>query len=243
MKRHLFLIICLYLNFQLVAQDIEPDEWYLIQLIQNELVIEQQGEGLQLKAVTQTGDDKQLWKIETSGNQIIISNKENPELKINYDCNETYIASSVADPGNELALTLVGSGLYAIHRVLYNRGNAVSANDGLIVRNGDLTKTYPLDETVHLKLLKERDIPTDVSTPSIFKVKVYPNPAKDFITVDTPDTVSQILIANSIGQIVKSVNSKQKSEKIDVSDLNDGLYFVKVETTSGIEIVKIILNK
>lgn len=58
---------------------------------------------------------------------------------------------------------------------------------------------------------------------------IYPNPAKDFISIQTQDLKS-VKIFNSQGQeIMESV-----SNKIDVRFLSTGVYFIQVETSEGI---------
>ncbi|MBR9860661.1 T9SS type A sorting domain-containing protein [bacterium] len=57
------------------------------------------------------------------------------------------------------------------------------------------------------------------------KMSIYPNPAKDKITIDLPwQSESEIKISNSIGETV--IVTKERS--IDVSTLDSGVYFIYV---------------
>jgi len=57
-------------------------------------------------------------------------------------------------------------------------------------------------------------------------IELYPNPANDFITVNTQkDTV--IYIIDTSGRILITQNVANSSERIDVSKLSCGIYFVK----------------
>jgi len=242
MNKFLLLItISIFSNYSLNALGVDPDGWYYIQFVQSELVIEQQGAGRQLKATTITGTDKQLWRVETVGDYVSIINKEDSSLKINYDCNGTYIASTITEPGNELALTTVGSQLYALHRALYSRGNAVTENAGLIVRNENMSGTYFSDESVHIQLVEDQ-LPVNIADISVGSIKVYPNPATNFVYVETTDETTGISIVNIVGQTIRFINHTDKIQKVDISSFETGIYFVKVQTIDKTELFKIIVN-
>lgn len=65
------------------------------------------------------------------------------------------------------------------------------------------------------------------------KVKIYPNPCADFITVEVENItpISLIEIYNVQGQLVLS--SKQAGDHIDTSALQNGIYLLKIETSEG----------
>ncbi|MBK8875824.1 MAG: T9SS type A sorting domain-containing protein [Bacteroidetes bacterium] len=56
---------------------------------------------------------------------------------------------------------------------------------------------------------------------------IYPNPSTDRINLNTAE-VLDIRIYNYTGQIVKAIPNN--SGQIDVSDLNNGIYFLQVST-------------
>ncbi|MDR6967344.1 hypothetical protein J2X31_001355 [Flavobacterium arsenatis] len=58
---------------------------------------------------------------------------------------------------------------------------------------------------------------------------MYPNPTSYFININGTEPNETITIINPNGQIVKSI--KIENEKIDVSDLNPGVYFMKNKNT------------
>ncbi|MFZ7169006.1 MAG: T9SS type A sorting domain-containing protein [Bacteroidota bacterium] len=64
-------------------------------------------------------------------------------------------------------------------------------------------------------------------------VKVFPNPGSTYITVQANNSFGQlslISILNSYGQIVLKT---QQISRIDISELPDGIYFIKTENTKG----------
>lgn len=69
---------------------------------------------------------------------------------------------------------------------------------------------------------------------------IYPNPTSDVInvTLDNDLILQEIIIYNSLGQIVK----KSNKAKIDVSSLSKGMYYIEVETNKGKASKKIIIE-
>jgi len=65
-------------------------------------------------------------------------------------------------------------------------------------------------------------------------LSIYPNPAKDVITIQYPE-ISRVTITNVIGQRIKSLEFMAVSYKVvDVSSLEPGLYFLTLDTAEGI---------
>ncbi len=61
---------------------------------------------------------------------------------------------------------------------------------------------------------------------------VFPNPVKDVLTI-TADNVKQVVMYNSLGQVVKTVDANENNMKINVSDLENGMYFVNIIDNAG----------
>ena len=67
-------------------------------------------------------------------------------------------------------------------------------------------------------------------------VNVYPNPATEFINIDSDLDVKSITITNTLGQTVKQYNTGLN--RINVADLNTGEYFIRMTTNDDL-----IINK
>lgn len=81
-------------------------------------------------------------------------------------------------------------------------------------------------------------IQVDLSTAT-----VYPNPATDFILVTTEATVGYIRIMNLLGQEMFMVNIESNENYISIGDLNEGIYFVSIESGAQKVVKKIkVLN-
>lgn len=72
---------------------------------------------------------------------------------------------------------------------------------------------------------------------------VYPNPAEQTITIDGMNGASfdAVSIVNLSGTVVKQVNVTSVSKQtIDISNLDNGVYFLRVKTTSNTEVIRIV---
>jgi len=79
-------------------------------------------------------------------------------------------------------------------------------------------------------------------------IKVYPNPAKEFVTIDLnefSDKVNSINVLNIQGQQISSikVTSNEKSLKLPLQGLSDGVYFIQIQSAQGILTKKIIISQ
>ena len=71
---------------------------------------------------------------------------------------------------------------------------------------------------------------------------VYPNPAKDIVTVQSSFKVKEIEIHNALGQVVLRKQGSQNIETIDVSNLQSGAYIVRIKTQRGFANKKILIE-
>ena len=64
---------------------------------------------------------------------------------------------------------------------------------------------------------------------------LYPNPVKDNLTIDFKDSieVKSITIYNALGQLVLVIPNAQNLKTVDVSSLNSGNYFIKINSDKG----------
>jgi hypothetical protein len=59
------------------------------------------------------------------------------------------------------------------------------------------------------------------------ELRIYPNPTKKFLNIKHSGGVSKVEIINMAGIVVKTITNLDQ-ERVDVSMLNSGVYFVKV---------------
>ena len=73
-------------------------------------------------------------------------------------------------------------------------------------------------------------------TPPVEELKLYPNPAKDFVTLYIQGNIqSRVKISSLTGKTIRILTLDQESNTIDVSNLPSGMYFISIE--DGDEII------
>ncbi len=77
-----------------------------------------------------------------------------------------------------------------------------------------------------------------------FNLKVYPNPVQNYITLDF-ENINQfpltINIQNQLGEVCKTLTANSNKCQIDISTLNNGLYFIQAKNetyTTSIKFIK-----
>ena len=70
-------------------------------------------------------------------------------------------------------------------------------------------------------------------------VKLYPNPASGQMTIEA-DNLTSVRVYNPIGQFVMEVAANDGSAVLDLSDLQSGIYMVKVCTPTGTVMRKVV---
>ncbi|PZO27909.1 MAG: hypothetical protein DCF13_10355 [Flavobacteriaceae bacterium] len=71
-------------------------------------------------------------------------------------------------------------------------------------------------------------------------IKVYPNPVSNLLTITSEETISDVVIYNMLGQTIMTKTIQNNEGTIDVATLKTGSYFVKIQSESGSQTVKII---
>jgi hypothetical protein len=87
-------------------------------------------------------------------------------------------------------------------------------------------------------------VPEKISENIIFNL--YPNPANDAFIIKNIKTDTKGLILNIYditGAKVKSVTMKQNQQKINIGDLNNGIYVVEIKSKEWTENQKLIIRK
>ena len=72
------------------------------------------------------------------------------------------------------------------------------------------------------------------------EAKVYPNPAKNMLHVEDFG-LTQVEVFNIMGQSVLSLN--ENFETVDISHLQNGIYFIRIKTTEEEKTVKLVIEK
>ena len=102
--------------------------------------------------------------------------------------------------------------------------------------------TYEEIDTGYINYLKSLigilDVNEEVLDNSI---KFYPNPVATILTIDSKTPLKKVEIFSVLGQKVKEIDSDFKS--ISLENLSKGVYTVRVVTTEGKSMLKILVKK
>lgn len=80
--------------------------------------------------------------------------------------------------------------------------------------------------------------PMSVSEYSKEKIKIYPNPAKDILRIENRINITAIEFFNVSGKKIKEITNPNSN--INIENLTNGVYFLKVHSNRKIEVVKFI---
>lgn len=89
-----------------------------------------------------------------------------------------------------------------------------------------------------------RDPSLGVNSNSITNVGLYPNPAKDMVTVVSANgLISNVTIVDISGRIINNITiNSQQSYQINIASLDSAVYFVNVTTENGMVTKRLIKN-
>jgi len=71
-------------------------------------------------------------------------------------------------------------------------------------------------------------------------IKVYPNPAVDYINIESPAKVKSVAIYDASGKSVSTYELNTSKSQINLSKLNPGVYMVKINLDNEVRTVKVI---
>ena len=74
-------------------------------------------------------------------------------------------------------------------------------------------------------------------------VSIYPNPAKGFVFIENKGShqFTEIGIYNIAGKLVKNITGLEEN-KVNIADLNSGMYYIKMKVNGGEKVHKLIIQ-
>ena len=79
---------------------------------------------------------------------------------------------------------------------------------------------------------------------SPLQVTHYPNPVSDVLHIHSPDIISKVSVYDIQGKVIKTVSGlNSNTSKINLSTLQNGVYFIKVQTKSGASKLRRLVKK
>ncbi len=198
-----------------------------------------------------------LIQFENTGNAVAENIYVLDTLPAELDINSMKMVMS----SHHMYVTKIQSGGYNILRFDFHNINLADSSDH-IGRHGQLIYTIDLDGALPyganidhqagiyfdynavVMTNNERSsicVPQNVSSTTIGGSTIlYPNPAGDELTVQTDGSFTNATITNSIGQVLMEQQLDKKQQRINISSLAPGMYYVNISGAQGNEVVKFV---
>jgi len=94
-------------------------------------------------------------------------------------------------------------------------------------------------DTITITIIQSSTVDEIVHT----NLNIYPNPVKDFAVIENQDdNILQLELFNISGKRLTNLNTNARNYTLDVRNLTQGIYFVRVTTTKGLAVRKIIIE-
>ena len=125
-------------------------------------------------------------------------------------------------------------------------------NDLLVRLIGEFTDRKSCEEDDNQNRIADNDNQDPNSSTVVFKedkellskVKYFPNPATTNVTIQLQETISEIIIINSNGQIVKRLENVPAGDtNLDLYGLSEGFYLIRFKKDRSVASGKLIIIK
>jgi hypothetical protein len=71
---------------------------------------------------------------------------------------------------------------------------------------------------------------------------IFPNPAADYVQIQAGTELVRIVLLDNAGRVVKSEQAGERHYRMDVTHLERGIYYLRIETRQGMAIRKLTVN-
>jgi len=184
-------------------------------------------------------------------------NTEEIFMEVSFDGGATFVmvdqlANDVDFNNNEMyrATFLVEGEPFTDNTVLQIRCNASSNADKLYLDNILITGCIETQEGLTEEMTQSRSSEENNFTKenTTLEYSIYPNPSRGAFTIDLADINSgevEIQVFNTVGAIVRTeiITPEQSRTTIDLQNLNEGLYILKIENNNNIYTERLIISK
>ncbi|MGK0436510.1 MAG: hypothetical protein ACJAX0_000747 [Flavobacteriales bacterium] len=86
---------------------------------------------------------------------------------------------------------------------------------------------------------------TGIEQQLLSEIQVYPNPATDVLTIDLGAVTQtiQIQFIDAVGRVVKTESVTSSENQLDISDLNQGMYFISLSSADGVQRIEKLVKE
>lgn len=134
--------------------------------------------------------------------------------------------------------TMGGSDNESAEAILINEDGSYIVAGYTSSQDGDVTNFYGLGDVWIIKLEAEEVM--SLNNSNLSSIKVYPNPAQDFINISNDKEISNITIFDLAGKKVYTKSIKNKQAQINIAHLSAGIYILKASVNGEQKTFKIV---
>jgi hypothetical protein len=98
----------------------------------------------------------------------------------------------------------------------------------------------PVNEAALGSVIVTSDEIAAVNDFNAINVSVYPNPTINKINIQSDEQITNVVVYNTLGQMVKSASPDATNFSMETANLDAGIYFTKLSTEKGSKTVKFI---
>ena len=98
----------------------------------------------------------------------------------------------------------------------------------------------PVNEAALGSVIVTSDEIAAVNDFNAINVSVYPNPTINKINIQSDEQITNVVVYNTLGQMVKSASPDATNFSMETANLDAGIYFAKLSTEKGSKTVKFI---
>jgi hypothetical protein len=169
-------------------------------------------------------------------------NTDNPR-QITVTADATYIASfDVVSTVPEYTITVMsanpnrgtvtGGGTYPEGTVITIEATALEGFEFVSWSDENTENPRQITVTADATYIASFEPATGIEENSSLEIALFPNPATDILNITSSETISEIEIVNTLGQVVKRIEVNSDNAVCDVEDLKVGVYVVRIRTAS-----------
>jgi len=96
---------------------------------------------------------------------------------------------------------------------------------------------------VHTFWFNDEDETTSVSDPSQASLRLYPNPAREMLHIESGSNIEMIRMVNMTGQVVYQQEVNNDQVQLYVDQFDAGMYLMQVITSNGVSVERFIISR
>ena len=143
------------------------------------------------------------------------------------------------NPGGIAMPSSMNTGQNFTNEISWNPTNLHSLSNARVVVFIQNNNTREIYQSGHYDL---SNLTSNSTITSSFTVNLYPNPASNFVWIESPEIIEEIALIDVAGRILSVFYPKTREFNLEVSNLNNGVYLLRLRSNTG-KVVKRLVKQ